>query len=102
MVIAWIDICDFNLNMFLDVSLQRFVFLQDLNENAAMAAVEQLMEEFFNPLTCNARKHEIERHLSDFRNFPHFTKLCLYFLSNSTSQYLTMFALSSLEVSLII
>lgn len=64
-----------------------------------MAAVEQLMEEFFNPVTCNGRKQEIERHLSDFRNFPHFSKLCLYFLSNSTSQYLTMFALSSLEVS---
>ncbi|KAJ3624839.1 hypothetical protein MTP99_018433 [Tenebrio molitor] len=69
----------------------------DRNENNFLAALEYLMEEFFNPVTSNSRKHEIEQQLNSFRCLPQYWKLCLYFLTNTSSHYVTMFALSTLE-----
>lgn len=72
--------------------------LQDISEQEAFTIVERLLVEFFDPYTGNARKHEIERLLSEFKDAPLFREYCLYFLCNSSSQYMTMFALSCLEV----
>lgn len=74
--------------------------LQDLNESDSLAALEYLMEEFFSPTTSNARKQQIEQQLNSFRCIPQFWKVCLFFLNNTSSQYVTMFALSTLEVCL--
>lgn len=62
-------------------------------------AVENLFEEFFNPYTSNLRKHEIEVQLSHIKAVPHLGKLCLYFIMHTSSHYVTMFALQTLEVS---
>lgn len=75
-----------------------FVYFKAHNENDSLAALEYLMEEFFSPTTNNLRKHEIEVQLNSFKCLPEFWKLALYFLNNTSSQYVTMFALSTLEV----
>lgn len=67
------------------------------NENESLTALEHVLEEFFSPTTTNARKHEIEAQLQSFKSTPQLWKLCLYFLRYTSSQYVTMFALSSLE-----
>ncbi|KAL3272659.1 hypothetical protein HHI36_014124 [Cryptolaemus montrouzieri] len=68
-----------------------------MDENGSLAALEQLMEEFFNHSTSNARKHEIEQQLNAFKLSPHSWKLCLYFITHTSSQYVVMFSLSILE-----
>lgn len=70
-----------------------------MNESGILTVLEQLLEEFFNSTASNARKHEIERQLGQVKNLPEFGKLCLFIITNSSSQLATMFALSSLEVS---
>lgn len=72
--------------------------MQDFNENGSLVALEQLLEEFFHPNTSNLRKYEIEVHLNSFKSTPNLWHLCLYFIQNTSSQYVTMFALSTLEV----
>ncbi|KAJ8970467.1 hypothetical protein NQ317_009441, partial [Molorchus minor] len=69
----------------------------DLNENGSLVVLEHLMEEFFNPLTNNVRKHEIELQLHSFKRMPQLWKFCIYFITNTSSQHVTMFALSTLE-----
>ncbi|XP_060521538.1 exportin-6-B [Cylas formicarius] len=69
----------------------------DLNENGSLLAVEKLLEEFFSPYTSNGRKHDIEAQLNSFKTTPHLCGLCLYFISHTSSQYVTMFALQTLE-----
>ncbi|XP_076269879.1 exportin ellipsoid body open [Rhynchophorus ferrugineus] len=69
----------------------------DFNENGSLVAIENLFEEFFNPCTSNLRKHEIEVQLSAIRTVPHLGKLCLYFITHTSSHYVTMFALQTLE-----
>lgn len=61
-------------------------------------ALEQLLEEFFHPNTSNIRKYEIEIQLNNFKSIPNLWQLCLYFVQHTSSQYVTMFALSTLEV----
>lgn len=70
-----------------------------MNESGILTALEQLLEEFFNPATSNIKKREIEAQLEHVKNLPNFGKLCLFITSNTSSQLATMFALSSLEVS---
>ncbi|CAH0564345.1 unnamed protein product [Brassicogethes aeneus] len=69
----------------------------DHNLNDSLVALERLLEEFFNPLTSNLRKHEIELTFESFKNTQNSHKLCVYFVTNTSSQYVTMFALSTLE-----
>ncbi|CAG9863214.1 unnamed protein product [Phyllotreta striolata] len=69
----------------------------DPRDNGSLIALEQLMEEFFNPLTNNSRKQEIEQQLNYFKSLQHLWKYCFHFLSNTSNQYVKMFALSSLE-----
>lgn len=70
-----------------------------MNESEILSALEQLLEEFFNPVASNVRKQEIERQLGQVKNLPNFGKFCLFIITNSSSQFAIMFALSSLEVS---
>ncbi|KAK9883135.1 hypothetical protein WA026_001329 [Henosepilachna vigintioctopunctata] len=68
-----------------------------MDENGSLVTLEQLMEEFFNQSTSNFRKHEIEQQLNAFKSSPHSWKLCLYFITHTSSQYVVMFSLSMLE-----
>lgn len=72
-----------------------------MNESGILTVLEQLLDEFFNPTTGNARKHEIETQLGQVKNLPNFGKLCLFIITNSSSQLAIMFALSSLEVGIV-
>ncbi|XP_050298524.1 exportin-6-A-like [Anthonomus grandis grandis] len=69
----------------------------NFNETDSLAVVERLFNEFFNPYTNNVRKQEIEMQLSSIQSSPHLGKLCLYFISHTSSHYVTMFALQNLE-----
>lgn len=69
----------------------------DPRDNGSLIALEQLMEEFFNPHTSNSRKHDIEIQLNYFKSLPHLWRYCIYFITNTSSQYVKMFALSTLE-----
>ncbi|KAG5885493.1 Exportin-6 [Gonioctena quinquepunctata] len=69
----------------------------DIRENGSLSALEQLMDEFFNPSTSNHRKHEIELQLNYFKSLPQLSTYCIYFITNTSSQYVKMFALSTLE-----
>ncbi|XP_023020105.2 exportin ellipsoid body open [Leptinotarsa decemlineata] len=69
----------------------------DLGENGSLNALEHLLDEFFNPSTSNHRKHEIELQLNYFKSLPHLSNYCIYFITNTSSQYVKMFALSTLE-----
>ncbi|KAL1498173.1 hypothetical protein ABEB36_009014 [Hypothenemus hampei] len=68
-----------------------------MDEENSLVAVESLLEEFFKPDTSNYRKHEIEAQLSAINTVPHLGKLCLYFITHTSSHYVTMFALQTLE-----
>lgn len=78
--------------------LNRCFDFQAFNDNSTLVAVENLLDEFFSLCTSNTRKHEIEVHLSTIKAVPHLGNLCLYFITNTSSHYVTMFALQSLEV----
>ncbi|XP_066246202.1 exportin-6 [Euwallacea similis] len=69
----------------------------DFNSDWSLVAIESLFEEFFSPYTSNLRKHEIEVHLSAIKAVPNLGKLCLYFITHTSSHYVTMFALQTLE-----
>ncbi|XP_028138810.1 exportin-6 [Diabrotica virgifera virgifera] len=69
----------------------------DPRDNGSLIALEHLMEEFFNPQTSNSRKHDIETQLNYFKSLPHLWRYCIYFVTNTSSQYVKMFALSTLE-----
>lgn len=56
------------------------------------------MEEFFNSDTNNAKKHEIELQLEAFSSQRDSWKHCIHFLNNTSSQYVSMYALSTIEV----
>ncbi|XP_056643159.1 exportin-6-like isoform X1 [Diorhabda sublineata] len=71
--------------------------MQDPPDNGSLFALEHLMDEFFNPHTSNRRKHDIEIQLNYFKSLPHLWRYCIYFITNTSSQYVKMFALSTLE-----
>ncbi|KAF5293825.1 hypothetical protein FQA39_LY03310 [Lamprigera yunnana] len=66
-------------------------------EEESLAALEHLMEEFFTHSTSNSRKHDIEAQLNTFSNQRDCWKLCVYFLTHTSSQYVSMYALSTIE-----
>lgn len=69
--------------------------------NEALASLEMLMSEFFAPTTNNFRKREIESMLENFSSRQDSWKHCLIFLQKSHNQYVLMFTLTTLEVSLL-
>lgn len=66
-------------------------------ENESLLTLERLMEEFFNSQTNNSRKHDIELQLNSFKCSSDSWKLCLYFISHSSNQYVLMYSLSIIE-----
>lgn len=63
-----------------------------------LRSLEQLTTEFFSPGTQNERKKEIDTMFQDFNRQSDSWKHCLYFIQKSDCQYVTMFALTSIEV----
>lgn len=58
------------------------------------------MEEFFNYSTTNARKRDIELQLNSFSIQPDAWRFCIYFVTHTSSQFVSMYALSTIEVLL--
>ena len=56
------------------------------------------MTEFFSPETTNERKRTIERSFQEFAAQIDSWRPCLHFLSSTNNHYVSMFALSTLEV----
>jgi len=67
------------------------------NNSANLRALEVLMDEFFSSATSNARKSEIEKLLANFSSQSAAWKDCLYFLRNTSNQFVCMFSLTTLE-----
>ncbi|XP_017775704.1 PREDICTED: exportin-6-B isoform X2 [Nicrophorus vespilloides] len=67
------------------------------NESESLAALEHLMEEFFSHTVSNSRKHEIEVQLNSFSSQLDSWKLCVYFVTHTSSQYVSMYALTTIE-----
>ena len=68
-------------------------------EVTSLEVLEALMSEFFAPGTSNARKHQIEKVLEDFGRRPDAWKNCLLCIAGTSSPYVSMFCMTSLEVS---
>lgn len=73
------------------------LLLQD-NDAAALQSLERLMTEFFSPETTNERKRTIEQSFQEFAEQIDSWRPCLHFLSSTNNHYVSMFALSTLEV----
>jgi hypothetical protein len=65
-----------------------------------LRALEALLEEFFQSRTGNARKAEIEKVLAAFSCQPSAWRDCLHFLTHSSSHYVAMFSLTTLETTI--
>ena len=68
-------------------------------EVTSLEVLEALMTEFFAPDTSNARKHQIEKVLEEFGRRPDAWKNCLLCISGTSNPYVSMFCMTSLEVS---
>ncbi|XP_031353857.1 exportin-6 isoform X1 [Photinus pyralis] len=66
-------------------------------DKESLVALEHLMEEFFTHSTSNGRKHDIETQLNSFSSQRDCWKLCVYFLTHTSSQYVSMYSLSTIE-----
>ncbi|XP_014672669.1 PREDICTED: exportin-6-like isoform X2 [Priapulus caudatus] len=55
------------------------------------------MEEFFSPTTTNEKKRQIEELLNNFSQQRGSWKHCLYFLTNTSNEYVMMFCLTVIE-----
>ncbi|KAK9752797.1 Exportin 1-like protein [Popillia japonica] len=66
-------------------------------EYDTLVALEHLMDEFYVRNISNGRKHEIETQLNNFSNQKDAWKFCVYFITNTSSQYVSMYALSTIE-----
>ncbi|XP_045213258.2 exportin-6-like [Mercenaria mercenaria] len=64
---------------------------------ASLQSLEHLMSEFFNAVTSNDRKRQIEEILNQFSQTRDCWKQCLFFLSNSQNEYVMMYCLTVLE-----
>lgn len=67
------------------------------SDDKSLHTLETLMNEFFNPLTSNERKHDIEELLSNFSKQPESWKHCFSFLTRTSNEYVMMYCLSVLE-----
>ncbi|XP_063222177.1 exportin-6-B-like isoform X3 [Bacillus rossius redtenbacheri] len=63
----------------------------------SLAGLEALLGEFFAPGTSNARKREIEGVLGNFSCQQGAWKHCLFFLSHSSSEHVSMYSLTTIE-----
>lgn len=60
------------------------------------------MNEFFGPATTNVRKRDIETILSNFGQQRGAWKQCLYYVAHTRNSYVSMYCLTTLEVSIIV
>ncbi|KAM6962761.1 exportin-6 [Aplochiton taeniatus] len=67
------------------------------SEEASLRALESLMTEFFHSCTTNDRKREIEELLNNFAQQTGAWRLCLFFLSNTSNEYVMMYSLTVFE-----
>ncbi|XP_062340396.1 exportin-6 isoform X1 [Osmerus eperlanus] len=67
------------------------------SEEASLRALESLMTEFFHSCTTNERKREIEELLNNFAQQTGAWRHCLYFLSNTSNEYVMMYSLTVFE-----
>ncbi|XP_018332327.1 exportin-6-B isoform X2 [Agrilus planipennis] len=67
------------------------------SENDSLRALERLLDEFFNHSTSNEKKREIENQLHSFSNQRDCWKYCIYFLAHTSSQYVSMYSISTIE-----
>lgn len=74
------------------------MFCQD-EDTVALQRLEQMMNEFFSSGATNERIKIIEQSLHEFTSQLNSWKPCLHFLSSTHNHYVSMFALSALEVS---
>lgn len=77
--------------------MKYFIFWQ-VTPPLPLSAVEDLLSQFHNPSTNNARKREIESTLIEFQNNQSTWSSSLYSLSNTSNQYLWFFNVSTVEV----
>lgn len=73
-------------------------FSLQVDDVAALQSLESVMVEFFSPGTSNERKREIDQNLQEFARRIDSWRPCLHFLSSSSNNYVSMFALTTLEV----
>lgn len=59
------------------------------------------MNEFFDGRTGNEKRQEIETILTNFSSQQGSWKLCVEYLAHTGSQYVSMFCLTTIEVSII-
>lgn len=74
-------------------------FNQD-EDTRALENLETFMNEFFSPGTSNERKRIINGIFQEFSSQIDSWRPCLHFLSTTKIDYVSMFALSTLEVTL--
>ncbi|XP_065065498.1 exportin-6-like [Rhopilema esculentum] len=66
-------------------------------QEETLAALENLLDEFFAPATSNDRKRSIENALDSFSHQEGAWRQCIFFLLNSKNEYVHMYSLSVLE-----
>lgn len=69
-----------------------------MSQDEDLVALEALMKEFYSHTTSNHRKREIEGILDHFVQQKQAWKSCLHFMVRTSSHYVCMFSLNSLEV----
>ena len=69
-----------------------------VSADVSLGALEALLNEFFAPVTTNARKQVIEGLLEQFVCQPAASGAFLSYLTSSANPYVCMFSLTSLEV----
>eukprot|EP00794_Sanderia_malayensis_P009373 gene9373-10360_t len=67
------------------------------SEKETLLALGNLLDEFFSGNTTNERKRAIEEILDNFSHQEGAWRQCIYFLTNSTNQYVHMYSLSIFE-----
>ncbi|XP_074647944.1 exportin-6-like [Tubulanus polymorphus] len=67
------------------------------SDENSLRALENLMNEFFDAVTTNERKHTIEELLNNFSLQDGAWKHCLYFMTNTQNEYVMMYCSTVLE-----
>ena len=70
-----------------------------MSELEILSTVEGLLTEFFLPQTTNKRKQDIEEILNNFKREEEMWKYCLMFIEKSNNIHVSMYALTTLQVS---
>lgn len=77
------------------------VFSPFQDDAAALQRLEQLMTEFFSSSATNERIRTIEQSLHEFTSQLNSWRPCLHFLSSTSNHFVSMFALTTLETTIV-